>query len=358
MTYKKLINRISALSLLLLGAAGTAAAQDSDVSLSVEQLFVAPGETATVYVSMDNDVEIGTITGTISLPEGLSFVPTAGTDGDNQRMVCTKVGDRLGDNDMIFLSGNESKARLLITASSVIGGNSGRLFSFDVMADENIPVTSTIELSDFKGARGTESYAMEPNNGTLINANNKITASVDGFTIEEGASHAIDVCLDNNDALANIQCDVYLPEGLTLEGIEKASRLTEGENGHIISTSELAESGAVRVVIYSMGLSEISGNSGAVFTLNVTATEELADNSVIEIRNIVAASADAVGYYGEDIAADITKATTTGIDGINGNAGMQAEGIYTIGGVRTDKTNKGVNIIRKADGTTIKVYRK
>ena len=38
--------------------------------------------------------------------------------------------------------------------------------------------------------------------------------------------------------------------------------------------------------------------------------------------------------------------------------GRYSEEIYTVGGVRTETTKQGVNIIRKEDGTVVKVYKK
>ena len=46
--------------------------------------------------------------------------------------------------------------------------------------------------------------------------------------------------------------------------------------------------------------------------------------------------------------------TATGIGSVRAlEAG--AEGIYTLGGVKVNALQKGVNIVRKADGTTVKV---
>ena len=59
---------MSATALLFAASAGAMMAQEG-VSVSIDRFFIAPGGTATVYVNMDNDVDVSSVTGTIVLPE-------------------------------------------------------------------------------------------------------------------------------------------------------------------------------------------------------------------------------------------------------------------------------------------------
>ena len=49
--------------------------------------------------------------------------------------------------------------------------------------------------------------------------------------------------------------------------------------------------------------------------------------------------------------------TPTGINATETANGANAEGIYTISGVKTNSMNKGINIIKMSDGTVKKVVK-
>jgi hypothetical protein len=54
----------------------------------------------------------------------------------------------------------------------------------------------------------------------------------------------------------------------------------------------------------------------------------------------------------------IRKATTTGIETVGSASQSVAEGIYNISGVKSQELRRGLNIIRTADGRTIKIIKK
>ena len=165
--------------------------------------------------------------------------------------------------------------------------------------------------------------------------------------------------LANTAELQNLQCDITMPAGLAIdtESLAATERLNDT---YSFRTATLAD-GRVRVILYTMSQNAvqrvISGNEGALFTFGVTATDELPETANIKISNIVAASPEAVGYYGEDALVGVTNSALTGISGVEAQ-GRYSEEIYTVGGVRTETTKQGVNIIRKEDGTVVKVYKK
>ena len=64
-----------------------------------------------------------------------------------------------------------------------------------------------------------------------------------------------------------------------------------------------------------------------------------------------------VHFYSPDVVINVTNGTTTGVQGIDANIYGHAHGIYNLSGVRTDRLQKGVNIIKR-DGKTIKLIQK
>lgn len=345
---------MSATALLLATGAGCLLAQEGGVSVSMDRFFIAPGGTATVYVNMDNDVDVSSVTGTIVLPEGLSFVAA----GEGNAKVCAAT-ERSAEGAIVQLTGSDSVGKLLVTNSEPLSGNSGAIIAFDIEAADELPASATITLSGFKGARGTEAYVMDDSRGMAVNEDNRITMAMGDIAVAPGQKATVSVELQNEAELENLQCDITLPQGLTLE--EGSFAPTERLNSSYSFRAGSLADGTVRVVLFSMpqgGVhSTISGTSGPLFTFDVTATEELPETANIKLSNIIAASPEAVGYYADDAEASVTNSVLTGISGVNAQ-GKYSQEIYTVGGVRTETTTQGVNIIRKDDGTVVKVYKK
>lgn len=59
---------------LLLAFFMSVGAYAQDIKLSVDKVYLKPGNTATITVKIDNKVTFGAMKTTINLPEGLSFV--------------------------------------------------------------------------------------------------------------------------------------------------------------------------------------------------------------------------------------------------------------------------------------------
>ena len=136
-------------------------------------------------------------------------------------------------------------------------------------------------------------------------------------------------------------------------------------------------------LVYNAGLSKLAYNGTEIsleegkYEYNV---EDLAAKEVTADQ--IEAVSDGRGAY---VATDVTKApngykaniivnsndfkttntytlyintVSTGINEVETAEDNAAEAIYTIGGQRVNELQKGVNIVRKADGTTVKVLKK
>lgn len=65
-----------------------------------------------------------------------------------------------------------------------------------------------------------------------------------------------------------------------------------------------------------------------------------------------------LGMINVDVVVGDNNFTTTGIDKVTTTTDNGVEAIYDLGGRKLNEMQKGVNIVRKADGTTVKVLKK
>ncbi len=141
------------------------------------------------------------------------------------------------------------------------------------------------------------------------------------------------IALENNDTYVAFQMDI------TVDGEFNGAELSARAADHHIAYNQIGEN-KYRVIVLSNSNSAFSGNAGELINLNVNGTYELSNIRFVdsEIRPV---------FIGVDN-------TATGIGSVRAiEAG--AEGIYTLGGVKVNALQKGVNIVRKADGSTVKV---
>ena len=66
------------------------------------------------------------------------------------------------------------------------------------------------------------------------------------------------------------------------------------------------------------------------------------------------------GGYVEYLLAEckVRKANVTGISNVSSTEPAAAEGIYNVSGVKTQQLQRGLNIIRTADGKTRKIWKR
>ena len=122
-------------------------------------------------------------------------------------------------------------------------------------------------------------------------ANNKLV--VQNMTMEAGSSVTLNVALENETTnLMGFQCDIVLPEGLTLKlknNGKPAATLSDRfeDTGHSVSSS-VTSSGAYRFIATSLDGEAIPGTSGTLFTVTLQADASLAPGTTLEgiINNI------------------------------------------------------------------------
>ena len=202
---------------------------------------------------------------------------------------------------------------------------------------------------------------MEPFSVNAYNEALLFTPSVKDFTIKAGETKKVEFALDyENYDLQGLEFNILLPEGLSIDKesyTPSATRIPD----HFITVKK---SGRIGIQPDGSGKEyNIQGRTGMLFTFDVTASKEYnAEKSTITFYDFEAVTKSVNGkvdlYYAKDINVGVELGNATGINGINADEfGEGADGIYQLNGVRTDKLQRGVNIVVK-NGKAVKVVKK
>lgn len=143
------------------------------------------------------------------------------------------------------------------------------------------------------------------------------------------------LALANTTEFVAFQMDVTVAEGTQFRGVELTSRAA----GLNVSYNRVADN-TYRVVAFSVNKNAIEAGEGAICTFDIVG------NKNVQVTNIEFADAAARAYA-------LVLGETTRINGIA--AGAAGAEYYSVGGVKSDKVQKGMNVVRTADGKVKKV---
>lgn len=145
-----------------------------------------------------------------------------------------------------------------------------------------------------------------------------------------------DISLSNTTAFAGFQMDVTLAEGAQLNGVQLSERASDLS----VAYNRVADN-TYRIVAVSFDKKTVNAGNGTLLSLDISGNSDysLGDIKFVDTK----ANAYAVGL-----------GHATGISRV----GYAAEGtdVYTVGGVKSSKFTKGLNVIRNANGEVKKVY--
>ena len=357
--HTNMLKGLSALALLLVSGAASA----QTMKFSADKVFITPGEKATVSLKLENDVDVKSFSGTITLPEGLSFVIDNVDDAGIADYVC-EVGERYADAEYVFSGRDGQTGNFLVAGTAPSQGEGDVVFSFDVQADENLVATGDIVFSALKGAYKFESYAQDDFVSPYYSNDFVITPVFGDLSIAPGETKTISMELNSAEPLVSYECLINMPEGLT---IDMASFATTDRTVNHKVLKGVRDNGDIFVGLSAKLTAEDNkfiGEEGAVLTFDVTADESLAESAQILVKDIMTcAQADlqpetpVVSFYSPDVLINVTNTSTSGINNAAEGRYSDADAIYSINGVRTKSLQRGVNIVKK-DGKTIKVVKK
>ena len=132
---------------------------------------------------------------------------------------------------------------------------------------------------------------------------------MDDLNIQPGEERTLTITIDNAADYSALQCDVTLPQGLTLV---KSS----GAQGYVNETSEV-DASTSRTVMYSLSKKAFDENGEAVFCITVRADDALPIECDIVLSGIVLSDDENVGWHVADCRARVTN--STGIEDLMAN---------------------------------------
>lgn len=221
-----------------------------------------------------------------------------------------------------------------MTFDDLVASSPRQAYAADVNGDSKINIAdvvaiSNIVLNDLNNPSQAPRLLVK---GVQTAAENNLTVAL-GETVDGVREYA--VMINNTTAFVGGQLDINVGAGMEIVDIE----LTERGADHKLYRFD-NNSGA-RVVIASMANDEMRGNSGAMLIVRTRGAGNLTvGNAVFADIN-----ATAYGLAGEGMSA---------IDSIGESFRNAKERIYNVAGQALDRIQRGVNIIRKSDGTTTK----
>lgn len=165
--------------------------------------------------------------------------------------------------------------------------------------------------------------------------------SIEDFTIEAGETKEMIIDLTNyNDQMTLVQFDLHLPEGLPIvtDGIEIAGRTTWQE--HLLYAHDIGN--VTRVMLASARNAEISGNSGALISIRLKASDKF-DGGDIVIGNTLLVTPRANETQPIDYIYHING--TTGIRSLTPTLSQGEETYYDLSGRPVTNPSKGIYIV-------------
>lgn len=178
-------------------------------------------------------------------------------------------------------------------------------------------------LAPARGMNATEGESMAMNMSSL-----------------ENGKHRIAVSLANISSYTAFQMDVVLPDGMKIVGTELSDRA--GKSHKLYSRAQM--DGSIRLLASSVKGETFSGNEGAVLYIDVEGAGS------VELVNILFSDVNANTH------AFTIGGNKTGIDTASTFESLKQK-VYDLSGRVKNSLKKGINIIRRADGTTEKVVK-
>ncbi|MBP3775822.1 MAG: leucine-rich repeat protein [Prevotella sp.] len=220
----------------------------------------------------------------------------------------------------------------------------------DVNKDDQITIADVTGTVDIVLERTTGNRAASLD----VNENAQGRIYMNDMRMTAGTQNTIGLKVENADNFIAFQCDVYLPEGMTVARNDNGKLmvgLADGITSNHVVSANMLNNGAMRVVVMSPQNESIKLLENGIINLTVETDEGMTDSSMIDIRDIrFVRNIGNSEYLAPDASATVTFGDVTGIDGIQVEG--EAFDVYNLRGqkVRSNVTNfnglqKGVYIV-------------
>lgn len=269
----------------------------ASASLSIESFDIRGGETKEMVIDLDNpSAEITLVQFDLRLPAGLTLKQT---DGEYVYDIAGRTTWRKHSLDANALADGSIRFLLASSSNAVLSGSSGAIITMTLVADGSF-AGGSIRLENILMVSPDEQEATQPTytytiGGTPPDPIGTSRLSIEEFTISKGGEAELLIDVDNPDSeVTLVQFDLRLPAGLTLKQTDGeyvydiAGRTTWRK--HSLDANPQSD-GTIRFLLASSSNAALTGNSGAVITMTVQASNTFS-SGIIQLENALLVSPD------------------------------------------------------------------
>ena len=300
---KGMASRFSATVMLLAMGCIATFAQGTN-KLYIEDFDIAPGETKTLDIILDNEDPVSSLQFDIRFPKGLTYVEgslekvtSRITRSSHSIMAVSQTSDN--DNAqyrMGFISTSSAMS------NSSVKGNEGALLRIQVKADYNY-TGSYILMSRIIGSNGTVSPSvrldMEDCNVTAGVHVGDLNVDYDQIIVRPLDMAQLAVNFDNVIDVVGMQFNVTLPEGVNFVEDEQGEFITYSDRLSGNVTASVAPNPEVKnqytVIISSLTSDVFEGETGTLFALNLAGNKKFTSGNVV-ISDVIVSSKWGIAY--------------------------------------------------------------
>ena len=325
---KGMASRFSA-TVMLLAVGCIAAFAQGNNKLYIEDFDIAPGETKTLYIILENEDPVSSLQFDITFPTGLSYVEntlervTSRITRTSHSIVAAKQGENVYRMGILSTSSE--------MANSSVKGNNGTLLRIKVTADNDYK-GSFIYMDGIIGSNGTvptpvrldmPSLKVKANVHVGDLSNNLSEVQIRPLTLE-----TIDFSLDNIIDIVGLQAVVTLPEGINLAEDADGEYITYSDrlSGNVVASINLipGETNKYQLIISSLTSDKFIGSEGTLFGLNIMANKSFKSGDIV-VSDVIVSSAPGVAYeLGNELSVSVTSVDDPTGDGVWTSADITA----------------------------------
>ena len=295
---KGMVSRFSATVMLL--AMGCIAAFAQGNKLYIEDFDIAPGETKTLDIILENEDPVSSLQFDITFPTGLSYVENT-LERVTSRITRTShsIVDAM-QKESVYRMGILSTSSEM--ANSAVKFNEGALLRIKVKAAIDYK-GSSIKITKIIGSNGTVSDPVRLDmDACEVNANvhvGDLKNEQTDVVVRPLEFATVDFALDNIIDIVGLQAVVTLPEGINLAEDKYGEYITYSNrlSGNVVASISLlpGETNKYQLLISSLTSDKFEGSEGTLFGLNIMANNSFKSGD-IKVSDIKVSSVYGVSY--------------------------------------------------------------
>ena len=295
---KGMASRFSATVMLL--AMGCIAAFAQGNKLYIKDFDIAPGETKTLDIILENEDPVSSLQFDITFPTGLSYVENS-LERVTSRITRTShsIVDAM-QKESVYRMGILSTSSEM--ANSAVKFNEGALLRIKVKADIDYK-GSSIKITDIIGSNGTVSPSVRLNmDACKVNAGvhvGDLKNEQTDVVVRPLEFATVDFALDNIIDIVGLQAVVTLPEGINLAEDKDGEYITYSKrlSGNVVASISLlpGETNKYQLLISSLTSDKFVGSEGTLFGLNIMANKSFKSGD-IKVSDIKVSSVYGISY--------------------------------------------------------------